>query len=179
MLVRLRSPLPKAPPLESSLECNAFGDWLTGTPGLFRENATSRLRRPPSSFSRTSLRWKNRRKWDHFPVRQDPHPHAGHVCGTPLRASAGRVGGPQTYLNVTPSRKSLEKARDAIREKTVPEPESLRAQADGDPPQPAQPKEIPPPERDEPLPTSTGTWTSTPMRNACRKAGCGKSARPV
>ena len=34
-------------------------------------------------------------------------------------------------------------------------------------------------QRDEPLSIPPRTWTSTPLTNACRKAGCGKSARPV
>jgi hypothetical protein len=62
---------------------------------------------------------------------------------------------------------------------SVPGPESRHAPADGDPSQSAQPKEIPPPERDEPLPISPRNRTSTPMTKACRRAGCRKSARPV
>ena len=45
-----------------------------------------------------------------------------------------------------------------------------------EPPEPAQ---IPPSKRNEHLPVSPETRFTSPMTNTCRRAGCGKSARPV
>ena len=134
--------------------------------------------------------------------------------GFTFRYDRDLYGSDKTYLNVTPSKKSLQKARDAIREKTgsgkchqpapkvvedlntflrgwsnysrvwlpaqsIPGLGSLHAFAVGEALESAQPERLPLPARDE-LPTiSKRTWTSEPMMNACRKAGCGKSARPV
>jgi len=53
--------------------------------------------------------------------------------------------------------------RSRVPAQSVPGHLSLCASADGDPSQPPQPTQIPPPARDEPLPISPAPWTSTPM----------------